>query len=123
MRIMERAEAESRRWAWWKPALAFALAAALLVVFFWPKPTPRPVIARRTPAPATGPAATPAHKLSDSPRVAVRTRLGHRHAPAPVRAAAETPALAPAGEPIVVKLLTNDPNVVIYWITDTKGDY
>ena len=24
---------------------------------------------------------------------------------------------------LVVKLLTNDPNVVIYWITDTKGDY
>jgi hypothetical protein len=25
-------------------------------------------------------------------------------------------------KPLLVKLVTDDPNVVIYWITDTKGD-
>jgi hypothetical protein len=25
-------------------------------------------------------------------------------------------------EPLVVKLITNDPDVVIYWIADRKGD-
>jgi anti-sigma factor RsiW len=37
---------------------------------------------------------------------------------------AETPAVKPvvADKPLVVKLVTDDPDVVIYWITDTKGE-
>jgi hypothetical protein len=27
-----------------------------------------------------------------------------------------------SAEPLVVKLYTNDPNVVIYWITGSKGE-
>jgi hypothetical protein len=34
-------------------------------------------------------------------------------------AAEPTPA---AAEPLIIKLLTPDPNVVIYWIAESKGD-
>jgi len=125
--VMQRVDAESRRWSWWKPALAFAVAAALLFAFFWPKPAPHPAVARRTPGPAPSHSPAPAHRRIDAPRFAVRTRPPHRHRPATIAVSVPvgTPAPAPdtAAEPLVVKLLTNDPNVVIYWITDTKGDY
>ncbi len=162
-RIMQRVDAESRRWSWWKPVLAFAVVAALLFAFFWTKPALRPIAARRVPASAPRVPA-PAHRFSDAPRFAARARPPHhrRAAITPLRefekaaalyaragtplgegrawekanrapqaletlvsAPVGTPAPAPAtaAEPLVVKLLTNDPNVVIYWITDTKGDY
>jgi len=41
-----------------------------------------------------------------------------RAAPKPHRARHRRPALVTPAEPVVVKLITDDPNVVIYWITD-----
>jgi hypothetical protein len=52
------------------------------------------------------------------PRVQVRrTRVSG--AGAPIRRTAGPPPLV---EPLVVKLVTDDPDIVIYWIADRKGD-
>jgi anti-sigma factor RsiW len=104
-----RAEPQPRRsWRW-----AYAAAAALaLVAVTWlfrpqytPPELPRPVIAV-PPVPSLA-------ALPHRPAQAVRRRR-----PRPV------PALhgQRSAEPLVVKLETSDPDVVIYWIIDSKGD-
>jgi anti-sigma factor RsiW len=102
--LAELESAPARRWrfAW---IGAMAAAAAVLLMALWPRselrlamPMPQvqaaPAVARTVP--------TPHRKVVAKPRP-----------PQPVEEAAE---------PMVVKLLTDDPNVVIYWITDTKGE-
>jgi len=105
--VLERID-RRRRHAWalvWAGGLAAAMALGLL--FFVPRPRPvEPLQFALTP-----PAASPP----------VRTEM-----PAPrrrrVRRTHPGPAIAPASEPFVVKLVTDDPDVVIYWIVDDKGD-
>lgn len=100
---IERASARRWRFAW---AGALASAAAVAVMALWPRPELRlalpmprgpaaPAIARVVPPPH--------HRTVASPRMVVRNEK-------------------PATEPMVVKLLTDDPNVVIYWISGTKGE-
>jgi hypothetical protein len=43
-------------------------------------------------------------------------------APARRRKVRREPIVQVVAEPIVVKLITDDPDVIIYWITDTKGE-
>jgi hypothetical protein len=107
-RVLERVAAEDRRrrWGWlWVPV---ALGMSAVVMVSWPRaevaPPPVPVAAIpaavlevRTSRPAVAPA-TPA----------VRTRKRVQR--------------IAAGEPLVVKILTDDPSVVIYWVIDKKGD-
>jgi hypothetical protein len=50
-------------------------------------------------------------------RVAARPRIHHKFGPDFAKA---TP--AQKTEPLVVKMLTNDPNVIIIWLVDQKGD-
>ena len=106
-------DARRRRWpAWIWAAAAAASLAALAVSLTWrrsldPAP-PRPVEF------AIAPPATRAHES------AVTTQTHAQHRPARMVARAGRP--ASSTEPLVVKMLTDDPNVVIIWIADQKGD-
>jgi len=87
----------------WKLALAAAL--LLAVVLAWPRhriQKPRLVAHVEQPRPAAVPLAK---------AVSVRHRPMHRHHRAPS---------APPAEPLLVQFVTNDPNMVIYWIVDSK---
>jgi anti-sigma factor RsiW len=104
------AELEKGRRPSWRRAWSYGLAAvavALLVMLaLWPGRTPQPrtpvVAANHPPVVAVCEPASPPHR-------SVARRV--------VRASVPDP------EPLIVKLQTNDPNVVIYWIADgKKGD-
>ncbi len=121
-------------------ALAGAVMAALLVVavvLHQDGAPPQSIVAERkvppaVPAAATGPipALNTAESIEPSPEVAPQTppesvqiestRLASADLPTARR---EPLALASASvEPMTVKILTDDPEVVIYWIVDPKGD-
>jgi hypothetical protein len=116
---LERAPARRWRFAW---GLAMA-AAAVLLIAMWPRPQRKIAII---------PTAQVSHSAADPlargappgpPARASRTARAQRKAGpgGPARTWGSAPPLEPA-EPMVVKLLTNDPDVVIYWITSTKGE-
>ena len=98
-----------RRWLW-AGALASAATAAVLVGVLATRPEappapPRPEVAR---------VIEPALPVAPPPRPA-RPVIRRRAAPKPVVRPVKT-------EPLVVKLETADPNVIIYWIVDSTGD-
>lgn len=103
---------------WW-PALAAAFAAALIVAMFAIRATPprKQVIAVRTapPRPVEVPRLAEA---APSPPPAVVVRVHHRR---PRRKAA-VEASGEEAKPLVVKMVTDDPDIVIYWIADTRGE-
>ena len=111
-RVLERLENRRRKWVpLWAGALA---AAAILIVAILVVPHSRNPIPVRPSVPAvTGPMAEaveppPAAVSEVAPRVAGKHQIRKRP--------------QPAAEPLVVKLITDDPDVVIYWITDPKGE-
>jgi len=127
------------RWIPWALAASiFAVAAALwLVALRRPEPrapeataevAPRPPAAPpQSPAPTPAPAVEEAAAVrraeapSRAPRGVPRPR---RDAPPDVReslAAAPEGAAAPAEGPLVIKLVTTDPDVVIYWLVEPNG--
>ena len=96
-----------RAWAWGLAAAAVAIAILML---------PRPV--GRTSRPAFlvyGPSAP----MAEAP-IPVPARRGHR-----VLAKAKQEG-RPGGQPhldgVTIKLMTDDPNVIIYWIADAEGE-
>jgi hypothetical protein len=88
------AEVGRRRPFWlWGYALAAGLAVVVLAIGLWPRPAVPP------------------------PPVAPVLRL-----PAPEVAKSPLPPPAPRpSEPLLVKMFTDDPDVVIYWIIDRKN--
>jgi anti-sigma factor RsiW len=94
----------SRRGAF-APLLALAAALVLAVALLWPRHQPKHVpVARVEPAhiaPAPPASMIPAHH-----------RVVRRHHRAP--------AAQPSGPPLLVQFVTNDPNIVIYWLVDQK---
>jgi anti-sigma factor RsiW len=105
---------------WWF-GLAAAMAAAALLLALWMRPVKRPAIARHAP-PAPQQVVVPAPAVV--PELAVVPVVHHpRHHKAPVVKTAAQKAPALPEKPLVVKLVTDDPDVVIYWITDTRGEY
>ena len=106
------AELEQKRrplWAWaWSLGLAAALVALLVMLALRPGRAPEhraPVVAVNHPPVVV--AHEPAVAPPPHPRVA-------RRAARPIVPDAPDP------EPLIVKLQTDDPNVVIYWIADRK---
>ena len=88
-------------------------AAAAVVLLLWPR-------AVQTPERIEMAVSRPAAPQIEEPRPAHVTHR-RRARMAPPSAAVSAPEKPPT-EPLVVKLLTDDPNVVIYWIADSKGD-
>jgi hypothetical protein len=111
----ERGASRRRLWSW---GLAVVSATALLLAF-WPKPVVPRRVAREITAGVEKPLADPRGSVSNGshePAVAgVRPRARRR---LPVTGVIGPPNPAP----LVVKLLTNDPNVVIYWISERTGE-
>jgi hypothetical protein len=102
-RIEEEPERRTLGWGWvWAATAAMALMALVAVPRHAPPPPPPAPLARLTP-PAVLPAPQP-------PVPVVPRRPRRRRAP------------APATGPLLVKLETSDPNVVIYWIVEGKGN-
>lgn len=119
-------ELERGRRPWWWYAWVYAMVAAAMVVLIAVRPkrlaAPEPAAATKTMATAPASVAT---SLATAETSAGATptpppRRGRRR-PKPsvevIARSAEKPA-----ESIVVKLITDDPDVIIYWITDTKGE-
>jgi hypothetical protein len=106
------AELEQKRrplWAWaWSFGLAAAAVALLVTLALRPGRTPE----RRAPVVAVNhPPVVVAHEPAVTPPP--HRRVARRMAPPIVPD-------APDPEPLIVKLQTDDPNVVIYWIADRK---
>jgi hypothetical protein len=102
----------------WRYAFAVAVAAALFLAF-WPKQqAPRRVVSEVRP---------PIERPLASARGSVSSYHGERMAAAVRRGARRKPAVTgvigpPNPTPLVVKILTNDPTVVIYWISAGTGE-
>jgi len=95
----------------WGYGLAAAVVALLVMLALRPGETPE----RRTPVVAASyPPVIAVREPATPPRRSIARRKASR---------APAPQVVPAPEPLIVKLQTDDPNVVIYWIADRKrGD-
>jgi hypothetical protein len=116
-RVLE-AVRPKRRFAWlWA---AGAAAAACVVLMWWTAPlrapVPPPEVAYKPPVPGT--TAPSRSRLGTEPRaLASDTHTVRRVRPRPL--IAQTAEKEPL---TAIKLLTDDPNVVIIWLVDRKGD-
>lgn len=110
--VLDRLAREPRPWRrWlWAPALAAGLAVAGLFLTVRPVEKPKPNVYMAAMLP---PVELPAVPVRPAEPVAQ---------PVPVRRPRPRRTVAPKPpepvEPLVVKLITNDPDVVIYWIAD-----
>jgi len=118
------AQIAAERPSWWRWTWAYGLAALTLAILLFPKVGRTPWSARGPLAPlaapqislsasAEGPAAEPAADQGVRPTTAAR-RKRRPHIAAPAAYQVIGP---PIPQPLLVKLVTNDPNVVIYWIS------
>jgi len=115
-RVLDDIQSRRRRAIWWQvPAAAAILVACgviLSVIFLQPRTKPGiakpPVVAVRTPPQVTA----PARNVARSPR---RPRPRAHVVPARMAVHARQ-------ESLTVKMLTNDPDVIIIWLVDQKGD-
>jgi hypothetical protein len=115
---------------WWRQAWVYAtvLAAMAMLVAVWPKPQKKSMAQARTGVETSDGGADPLvrrRRPGRSARVTpVAAGLGRPVArrAAPRGSAPPKPESAKPAEQLVVKLLTDDPDVIIYWITDSKGD-
>ena len=101
------AEVKKARRPVWRRVLAWSAAAAVLLVIAGAASLYRPV-----PPPPLVALARPA-----APELRVRLLT-----PPPARRPRVRKPAAPAGEAVTIKLLTDNPDVVIYWIADRKGE-
>jgi len=118
-RVLTQLQVERRPWRRSVWAYGFALAAAILLLALWPKHSmpkhavdrPPVITTAATQTVESTPVTTTAHgKLRPHVR-----RIHRRH---PVLTAAAYQVIGPPSlQPLVVKLITNDPNIVIYWIS------
>ena len=120
-------EIERGRRPWWRQVWVYALVVATVVlVLVAVRPGKPKRMAVLTPAPVFTAAPPPNPVSSTAPtlaQVVPQSAAPRHHRPRPK--ATEETVTVKAGkpaEPLVVKLLTDDPSVVIYWITDSKGD-
>jgi anti-sigma factor RsiW len=98
-----------RYWTW---ALAGGLIVGTILTF--PRPAAKPVKLARTPPLQ---AVVPRGTVSTLPPIvkAAHAAVRRHH-----RAAAKRTAPPAPGQPLLVQLVTEDPNIVIYWLVDPK---
>ena len=111
-------EIERRPSRWWMFGLAAAFTAAALLAAVWLRPVKHVEIARHE---ALARFVSPVRPATVEPPV-VRVARAHRHRKSIPAAAPVIRAAAPEEKPLVVKMVTDDPGVVIYWISDTRGE-
>lgn len=98
---------ENRKVSAWPLVLAFAIAVALIVAI--PSTPPKPASGGAAAAPPVR--GRPAEVAQAAPRAkSIRPRRRPRITP------------SATAEPLVVKMLTDDPNIVIIWLVDRTGD-
>jgi anti-sigma factor RsiW len=107
-RVMERLERRRRR-VWLYAAAAVLLLAVAL--YFAPRRPPAPVVVAVVP-----PAPVPIPLVAAPAPASRRPRPVRHPKPHPAR-----PLVTEAG-PEMVRLMTDDPNVVIYWLLEKKGE-
>jgi hypothetical protein len=125
--LAELEDGPARRWrlGW---VYAMAAAAAVLLVFAWPRQAKKSVALAPVPAAKFAGSGAGTVVRGGPPGPALRhsrvLREAHARGPgSPLRTKGPAPPNPDhPGEPMVVKLLTSDPDVVIYWITGTKGE-
>jgi hypothetical protein len=116
-RVLNEIRAKKQWGVWWgwsavAAAACVAMLCASLVLHGWKSPAPpRPLIATKNPPKIE-------RALAPVPSVVRAQHRAHHHF-GPVTASAGP---AHASEPLVVKMLTNDPDVIIIWLVDQKGD-
>jgi anti-sigma factor RsiW len=126
------AKLEGRQPAWrrlWAYGLATA-AVAVVVATLWLRPVSRPVpppeVAVVRPPVPVGQASRPAFLLSGGAVSKKRLRKAGQEARptslAQSLVAQPNPSEPQPAEALVVKLFTDDPSVIIYWIADKTGD-
>lgn len=105
-RVMTGIAAERRlAWPWWLAGAAAATACALWMLFFrMAPPAPQSTRAGQVRPLVIAMPAEPA----PAPAVPMRRKRPKR--------------IARSAEPLQIKILTDDPDVVIYWIVDGKGE-
>jgi hypothetical protein len=104
------------RHRWWY-SFAFAAAAALLLMF-WPKTAANKSVVARIPTRGEEPVADVRESVNHE---LAKTAPDVRHRPR--RKPPITGVIGPPNPtPLVVKMLTDDPNVVIYWISERTGE-
>ena len=112
------AKIERRRLVVWPWAAAFVAAALIVAVLTVPR---QPALITKVPVSSNGgadplvrgrPPGRPS-VIAQTTRQAKRSRSGGR---------LRTRGSAPPSEPLVVKMLTDDPNIVIIWLVDQRGD-
>jgi hypothetical protein len=116
------AEIAGERRPWWRQVWVYGavVAAAVAITIVGLRPaTHRPVdVAVVTPAETVKPPATALPEPAAVPPVHKRAHVrAARKVEAPIAPPAG-PVRAAASEPLLVKLITDDPDVVIYWISD-----
>lgn len=95
----------ARRWPWVVAAAAVLVAAIGLSYVRTPAEAPRQVAVIQP-----QPLATPPLPRTIVPK------------PAPVQRARSVKPMPPSDEPLLVKFLTDDPDVVIYWLIEPQGE-
>jgi hypothetical protein len=126
-RVLAQLAAERR--PWWRGIRAYGFAAAavaaMLLAAFWPKH----VVQRQTVGRMLPPASRMVEQAGHAgpppvlQPVAVRRIPGKRRRPPHNAASAVYRVVGPPDpRPLVVKLITDDPNIVIYWIANIKGE-
>jgi Putative zinc-finger len=109
-RVLAKLEPRGRerwRYAW---LYAMAVAAVVLVVAVWPRP-PRILVLPMPPAPAAA--------VAQVVRAPVARAIQATHRKRARRVVGEPEEKA---GPLLVELVTDDPDIVIYWIADSKGE-
>ena len=105
------------RWTWVGAAVAAVL---LMVVAVRQKPPKTRGQTERSPVVAVARPENVPSVPGFSPAAAAPVRRRVHRKPAPPKQIVVNTEL-PA-DPLVVKLITNDPDVIIYWVTETKGE-
>jgi len=118
-RVLSQLATERRPWSSgiWAYGFAAAALAALLIAAFWPKQVAEPVGQALSPVNRALSQTGLASALALAP-APVEVSLGRRkRLPHHIKGAAPYRVIGPPiSQPLVVKLVTSDPNVVIYWI-------
>jgi hypothetical protein len=112
-RVLERLQSRPQR-VWWPVWACASLAVAAAGMWMWVSWVGQAI---RLPRAGQRPAPPIVEVLPVPETLAALSKPKVRR----VRRVKKTPP-PPVGEPLLVKLITDDPDVVIYWIADPKGD-